>query len=178
MVSHRAHAAIKPRAHATWLRLMALAVTVNVVAGCYTFVPTEFHAPAEGRLLRVDVSPAGQDRLIPRFGPGVQEVRGMVLAARPDSMSLLVHSLQNRQGTTGVDGQPVRLAPPDVTGVYERRLSRTRSVLFGAGLLAAGFILVETFGSDGRQYADDPLDPTGPVQIRLPMNGSGAVLRW
>ena len=127
----------------------------------------------------MDMTETGTQGLIPRFGPGVAEVQGMALAVRPDSISLLVHAIQNRQGSMSVDGQPIRLAPPDVTRVYERRLSRTRSVLFGAGILAAGIVLVETFGNAGRQLVGEDVDPPGPPSLRLPTRGGfGLVIGW
>lgn len=102
----------------------------------------------------------------------------MALATSRDSMSVLVQSIQSRQGSTSVDGQPVGLTPLDVSGVYERRLSRTRSLLLGAGVAVAAFLLVDQFANDGRQYSGEEIDPPGPALIRLPLfGGSGAVFQ-
>ena len=170
--------AFRPRRTHRLLHLVTLALAANLFAGCYAFVPTDFSAPEPGRTLRVDVSDSGRQALISRFGPGVEEVHGMALATSRDSMSLLVQSIQSRQGSSAVDAQPVGLTPIDVSGVYERRLSRTRSLLLGAGVAVAAFLLVDQFANDGRQYTGDDVDPPGPVSIRLPFGfSSGAVFQ-
>lgn len=170
--------AIRPRCLHRRLRLFTLALAANLFAGCYAYVPTDFSAPEAGRDVRVDMSDSGRQALITRFGPGVQEIQGMALAVSRDSMSVLVQSIQSRLGSTAVDGQPVGLTPIDVTGVYERRLSRTRSLLLGAGVAVAAFLLVDQFANDGRQYTGDDVDPPGPALIRLPLSGgAGAVFQ-
>jgi hypothetical protein len=170
--------ATRPRCPHRRLHLVPLALAANLFAGCYAFVPTDFSAPEPGQTVRLDMSEPGRQALIPRFGPGIQEVEGMALATSADSMSMLVHLVQTRQGSTGVGGEAVRLTPADVTGVYERRLSRTRSLLLGVGALAAAFLLVDQFGDAGRQFSDDDVDPPIPPQIRLPLvGGSGAVFQ-
>lgn len=170
---------VRPLVHTIWRSLILCALAANVVAGCYTYVPVEFSTPEPGRDVRADMTEAGARALVPRFGPGVQELQGMALSARQDSISVLVNAIQTRQGTMAVDGQPIRLAPPDVTRVYERRLSRTRSVLLGAGLLAAAVVLVEGFANAGRQLETDDVDPITPPAVRMPTNGGfGLRIGW
>lgn len=167
MASSRARG--RTRAGGPPQRLCALGLAALAAAwlsGCYKYVPVEFTAVESGHLVRADLSPAGQESVVPRFGPGVLELRGMTLRTHADSLAVLVEAASGRQGMIATEAQPVRLSPPDVAQLYERRLSRGRTLLFGAGILAAAFLLVDSFADLGRVFDSDDVDPPVPPQLR------------
>jgi hypothetical protein len=154
---------VRPRLRA------ALALIIGMTAGgCYTFVPVDTVAPEQGTIVRADLTPAGEQGAISRFGPGIREVHGMALEAENGMLSLLVDAVAGRQGTVRVDPEPFRLESGFIATLYERRISTMRTVLFGAGLIGGAFLLVEGFKTLDRHFDSDDVGPPGPQDLRLP----------
>ena len=150
------------------ISVLLLVLGGSTLTGCYTYVPVDFGGVESGHTVRAAISPSGRESLVPHFGPGVAEVRGMTLNAHPDSLAVLIEEVSGRQGMIPTDAQTVRLVAPDVSQLYERRLARGRSVLFGVGVLVGAFLLVDSFADLGRVFEGDDVDPPTPPQIRYP----------
>ena len=161
------------RSHAAWARSRAAAlvpVLTLLFAACYNYVPVDFASPQQGQLIRAELSSEGEQAVIPVFGPGVREIRGMTLENTSTDISVLAESLQSRQGVINLDPQPVRLTPAQVTGIYERRLSRGKSALLAVGIGAATFLLVDSFADLGRIFDTEGEEPPGPPSLRIPIS--------
>lgn len=147
----------------TSVRLVPLAILALAAAGCYTHVPVGFERPEQGRTVRAELTPAGEQDVIPTFGPGVRELSGIVLENDTATMSVLVDALYGRQGQVSVDAQPFRLQQSQVATMYERQVSLGRSVLFGAALVTGAVLLIEALEFAGRQFESEDTDPPGPL---------------
>lgn len=154
-----------------------VAVTAVLGTACYTHVPVDFTVPRQGEIVRAELTPAGTQEAVSKFGPGVGEVRGMTLENDSVTLSILVSGVHRRQGLITVDAAPFQLQRSHVATVYERKLSVGRSVLFGAGLIAGALLAVEGLDALGRQFdSEDIGDPPPGPSIRIPLSGSGLTL--
>lgn len=130
--------------------LRAATLLAWALAGCYTYAPVEFDAAGRGASVRAQLSPAGEQEVIGRFGPGAREVRGRVLETGDGVLSVLVDAVLERQRVVAVDAAAVRLFRDHVQSLHEKRLSPRRTALFGAGVVAALVLLTESLGGTRR----------------------------
>lgn len=139
---------------------------------CYAHAPVPFESPTPGGIVKAELTAAGTQEAVSRFGPGVREVGGMLLENDTVSVSILVDNIQSPQGQIPVDALALRLQRSHVASVYERKLSVGRSALFGAGLIVGALALVEGLDFVGRQFEneDDDGPPPGP-SLRIPLSG-------
>jgi hypothetical protein len=132
-------------------------------AGCYGYVPVEPATPEPGTQIRADVSQAAADRLIPTLGPGVIQLRGMVVEQQPDRLSMVVDVYSTaRSGDLSGDRAAIWLPFNDISAIEEKKLSTGRSVILGAGFIAGALTVTAIVANSGRQLEDeDDPDPGG-----------------
>lgn len=170
------HVAMSPRARVARSRtrrsVAAVAACALFATACYSHAPVPFEAPIPGGIVRAELTAAGTQEAVSRFGPGVREVNGMLLENDTVSVSILVDNIQSQQGQIPVDAVALRLQRDHVATVYERKLSVGRSVLFGAGVIVGALALVEGLEFVGRQLENEDIDgpPPGP-SLRIPLSG-------
>ena len=138
-------------------RLVAAAVLLHVLSGCYRYVPTDGAAtPAvpAGAEVRLYLTPQGMTALEPRLGPRTAAVVGRVGDSGDGVVSLVVSETRKSDGGAPVRwiGERVAIPVASIARVERRTLDRRRTVLAGAlAALAAGatFALLATFGGGG-----------------------------
>jgi hypothetical protein len=153
-----------------WLAMLA---AVGISSGCYQYVPVAMDHPDPGSLVRAALTPEGTELAVTRFGPGVREVHGMVLERQPSELALLIDEINSPQGTIRVDSQPLRFQPNHLSTLAERRFSAARSALFGVGLAAGAFALVQSLEFIGRQLEPSDNEPPVAVDVRIPFSLPG-----
>jgi hypothetical protein len=141
-------------------RLVAAAVLLHVLSGCYRYVPTDGAAtlavPA-GAEVRLYLTPQGMTALEPRLGPRTAAVVGRVGDAGDAGdgvVNLVVSETRKTDGGAPVRwiGERVAIPTASIARVERRTLDRRRTVLAGAlAALAAGatFAILATLGGGG-----------------------------
>ena len=107
-------------------------------AGCYRSVPIEGAAPAPRARVELRLTDRGALELGPRIGNTVERVEGTVVEASDSTVVLELSSATDRRGITqSWSGETVVFPRDYIARVSERRLSRKRSWLLAAGIVAA-----------------------------------------
>ena len=122
--------------------------------GCYTYVPLWQGTPRAGTLVAVGLSDRGRAELANRIGPGVRQLTGRVATLSDSSLTLAVSSVTyiGPGAPMTWNGEMVVIPREVVSGIQERRLSKSRSWI-AAGAAVAAIALISTiaiagFGSD------------------------------
>jgi hypothetical protein len=136
-------------------------------AGCYGYHPVEPAVPQPGTHVRADVSQAAADRLTQTFGPGVLQLRGMVVEQQPDRLSMVVDVYATaRNGDLSGNNSAVWLPFNDIRMIEEKKLSRGRSAILGAGFLAGAVLVTSIVADSGRKLEDEDEPPPGGTERR------------
>lgn len=118
--------------------MLGLAAIGIPLAGCYTLEPVRGTSPALGSQVALDVNDAGRVALGGTMGPTVSQVEGRLIERDSSHYLVAVSGVQLLQGGEQVwSGERIRLNPEFVTGVYERRFSKSRTAVMGAGAVGA-----------------------------------------
>jgi hypothetical protein len=119
-----------------------------VLAGCYTYAVPQ-GALRGGTRIRVGLTDAGSDALAGYLGRGVESVEGTYLPDS-DSAAVVVAVTTTTRGN-GVEsywsGERVSIPRTAVASIRERRLSRSRTGLTAAAVVAGVVGLGSAFGS-------------------------------
>lgn len=141
-------------------------VSLLLQMGCYTLVPTGGVIPAAGTRIALSVNDAGRAVLGGVMGPEIDQIEGYLL--RKDSVEYVVSVTDIttvRGGAQQWSGETVHVKSEFVTGVYERRLSKSKTLVAGAiGVGALVYILTRTLQGSG--FADPAKTPTDTAQSR------------
>jgi hypothetical protein len=137
-------------------------------AGCYGYQPVEPGVPEPGTHVRADVSQAAADRLTQTLGPGILQLRGMVVEQQPDRLSIVVDVYSTaRNGDLSGNNSAVWLPFNDIRMIEEKKLSRGRSVILGAGFVAGAVMFTSVIAENGRQLrSEEEEPPTGTERRR------------
>jgi len=144
------------------LRLCVVAgAGLLVLAGCYTYEPART-TPQPGRELAFDINDTGRVALRGAMGPEVSQIEGRLIQ-KTDTAYLMsvsvVHLLRGGEQTWS--GEEVRLPQAFVSAMYEKRFSKSRTLIAGA-TTAAVVVLVATksslLGLGGLDPAKTPPD--------------------
>jgi len=142
-------------------RRATLALLLSTGA-CFHFVPTP-RAPAPGTPIRVALSRPVPLELTRVTANSVVEVRGEVVASRPDTLVVSVFALHGLGGFQYESpGETVALPADAVAGLEERRFSWTRTLVSGAVLTAVGYLMERSLG--GAIGGGEPGGGTGPIR--------------
>jgi hypothetical protein len=144
---------IAPRA----LRLLAAAVLLHVLTGCYRYVPADPVAPSampSGASVRLYLTPQGMTALEPRLGPRTAAVIGRVGSASDGGLTLLVAETRKADGGAAVRwiGEQVTIPAATIARAERRVLDRRRTVLASVGgalAVVAAFVLLTSAGGEG-----------------------------
>lgn len=125
------------------LTVAAAGLMSLVLAGCYQYVPVDTSVSAPlGRRVAVDLTDRGRAALSERLGGGVIRIVGTVTA--DDTSRVVMNVWQVSQIGGGVNawaGESVQLNRDYIGGVFEKKVSRTRSYL-AAGVAVAAIVWV------------------------------------
>ena len=122
---------------ATWWALGALVALGAVSSGCYRYVPVSLADVGQSEEVRVRITEEAATRLVKEFGTYTTELEGQVARDRSDSVSVTVDIGREYRGLALEGGRQVLfLGSSEVVGVRRRQLSRSRTVVVGAGTVA------------------------------------------
>jgi hypothetical protein len=111
-----------------------------VLCACYANVPTQLSTARPDTKLVVALTDAGSDSLARYLGPGVETVDGRLLQNSDSGVSLAVTQVTMRSGAEQFwKGETVALPKYSIATVQERKLSKPRTILLGAAIVALGF---------------------------------------
>ncbi|MGQ0714794.1 MAG: hypothetical protein ACT4PJ_13845 [Gemmatimonadaceae bacterium] len=125
---------------------MASAIFVGLAStSCYRYIAV---SPADGippgALVRVQLNDTGTSAVHQTVGPAVVAVDGETLAWRSDSVVLSVRNARTRSGERFAwTGLRVAFPPSSIERIERRELSRSRSVILGAGAAAAAALVIK-----------------------------------
>lgn len=150
------------------LRRLASIAGALLLTACYTLQPIGGAAPVDGRQLAFDVTDAGRVALGGAMGPSITRIEGRLLRRENDEFVVAVSSVTFiGGGTQAWSGETVRVQPGHIGTVYEKRLSKGRTVtLVALGVGAMAFIVTRSVVGGG-----DPSDN------RLPPDSGGSTIR-
>ena len=155
-------------------RLVAAAVLLHVLSGCYRYVPADGAANGaaigaavvapSGADVRVFLTPQGMTALEPRLGPRTAAVVGRVGDVGDGVVTLVVSETRKTDGGAPVRwiGERVAIPTASIARIERRTLDRRRTVLAAAlAALAAGatFALLAALsgGGEGEDGAGGPV---------------------
>jgi hypothetical protein len=155
-ISHRRVRARQVRA------TLAAALLLPSATGCYVSRPIWNGQPVPGTEISLGLTDRGRVALSDRLGPGALTVSGR-LASATDSLYVVdVTRVAYIDGgrVAKWNGESVNIAKNDVSGIAERRLSKSRSWVaagIAAGLLAlaTGIVINGTAGPDPQTKPTD-----------------------
>jgi hypothetical protein len=129
-----------------------------LLAGCYTLQPVSGTSPVVGSRIAVDVNDAGRLALGGSMGPEIGQIEGTLMQRDNGEYLLGVRSISLLRGGVQVwSGEPVHIKKEYVSTVYQRELSKSRTIaLAAAGVGAVALIASQNLLGGG--------DPQGPKQ--------------
>ncbi|WP_411280488.1 hypothetical protein [Gemmatimonas sp.] len=142
-----------------------LSLTAWSLLGCYAYQPSSEVLPAAPSAnVRVTLNPAGSAFVRQSLGNDVRDIEGVVLRRTADSLVLAVErtytSANERYQSSG---DTVTVAVSGTERVDVRKISRSRSLLFGLGIVAAvALALVGIASSVGGASGDGLPSPIQP----------------
>ena len=147
------------------LRLCAIAGAFLVI-GCYSLQPIRGPIPEPGAMIGLDINDAGRVVLGGAMGPEISQVEGRLV--RRDTNAFVVGILNVkllRGGSQVWHGETVHVKREYVSSIYERRFSKSRTLV--AGAVGVGLIVAFTSKSLlGVFTAEDPKTPGDTLQAQ------------
>ena len=103
-----------------------------------------------GRRVELDLTDAGRVQMAQQVGPRVRTLLGDVTALSDSQMVLALRAVSDVRGVeTFWTGEQVTVPRASIGAVAERRLSRGRTAIFSAGMLATLYVLARSVASLG-----------------------------
>ena len=129
------------------IRTFIVVLVVIVLSGCYSYVPVAVSGPPPGTRANLVLTDEGTVEMARQVGPSTRAIEGDVLSANGEGLLLAVRRLERRDGIEEFwKGEQVTVPRGAVATFTERKLSRSRTALFGVGAAAAVFVLGKAFG--------------------------------
>jgi hypothetical protein len=111
------------------------------VTGCYSLQPVRGTVPQPGNIIGLDITDAGRVALGGAMGPEIARLEGRLMSSDASEFVLGVLGVQLLRGGEQVwHGETVHVKREYVSSIYERRFSKTRTIV--AGAVGAGIIAV------------------------------------
>jgi hypothetical protein len=137
-----------------------------LLSGCYMYVPVGSARPEVGSQIRAVLSTDGTVEMIPRFGPGVVALSGIMVGGYPEEIPIAVQRVTTADRGEMPWGESVVVLPPSqLASVEERRLSKTRTALFVGGIAAVVLLADRTLTGGGILGPGDRTPPRDPGLI-------------
>ena len=123
-----------------------LGTLLLLLNACYHYVPLAQPEVVTTTLVSAEISTQGAGEMAGVIGPGISEVRGRVLDADEESITLAMSSVTDARGIeTEWKGEPVRFPRLYLADITQRRFSLGRTLLLSGaavgGTVAASSIL-------------------------------------
>ena len=130
------------------MRTRAFAVVLLLAfSACYKYVPVEVSGPPPGARAHVVLSDEGTVEMARWVGPGTRAIEGEVVSADASGLTVAVRRIEKRNGIEEFwKGESVVIPRGAVSTYTERRLSRSRTAMLGAGVVAVALVVGQAFG--------------------------------
>ena len=134
-----------------------------LLAGCYELEPVQGPTPEVGKEIAFDVTDAGRVALGGSMGPEIIQIEGRLMEKGSADYLVAVSAVHLLRGGEQVwSGEPVRIKSEYVASVYEKKLSRGKTVALGAiGIGVAAMIATRSIIGSG--MADQGQGPSDTV---------------
>jgi hypothetical protein len=151
-------------------RIVALAALLPALGACYEYRAIETQSPPAGEQVSLQITDQGRVTLAQRFGPGLSEIQGRMVATQGSDYVIDVYRVAHITGETAAwSGESTRIDRSFVGAVKGRHLSGLRTGLFGAVAGGALYFLVsQTLKGSFSGGHDDP-EPPPPISNRIPI---------
>jgi hypothetical protein len=160
-----------------WRAAGALLLAALSSSGCYRYVAVPPRAVGSDEEVRVRIIPSAAERLSEELGMYSTEIDGKLSPRGPDSLALAV-PIERKYRGIALDStmQLLTLNRSEVVDVRRSELSRGRTILTSAGILAGFALLVHAVVqlTNPNPGSDETLPPPPPSGARTP---SGHTLR-
>jgi len=104
-----------------------------LLAGCYELQPVKGPTPAVGTQIAFDVNDVGRVALGGSMGPEIAQIEGRLMEKGSTDYLVAVSAIHMLRGGEQVwSGEPVRIKSEYVASVYEKRLSRGKTIALSA----------------------------------------------
>jgi len=122
-----------------------------LLAGCYELEPVHGPTPEVGKEIAFDVNDAGRVALGGSMGPEIIQIEGRLIEKSTADYLVAVSAIHMLRGGEQVwSGEPVRIKSEYVASVYERRLSRGKTIAMSAiGIGVAALIATQSIIGGG-----------------------------
>lgn len=158
-----------------WLAAGALLFAVIPSSGCYHYVPVSPGAVSSDEEVRVHITPSAAQRLSDALGVYSTEIDGKLSARGPDSLTVAV-PIERKYRGIALDStlQSLTLGRSEVVDVRRSELSRGRTILTSAGVLAGFALLVHAVVqlTNPNPGTDVTVPPPPPLGARTPSGHS------
>jgi hypothetical protein len=149
---------------------IGIIVGALLASACYDYVPVETAPPPGGRVA-IEISDRGRVALTDRFGPGLVEIEGMLVASEGNDYVLNVARVAQIGGaSTAWSGEETRVSRDFVGTVRERQLSKWRTGLLAAGIIGGVAALASRGLNGSLSESSQQSTPPTPISIRIPIH--------
>jgi hypothetical protein len=162
-----------------WRAAGALLLALMSSSGCYHYVPVSPGAVSSDEEVRVLITSSAAERLSDALGVYSTEIDGKLSARGPDSLTVAV-PIERKYRGIALDStlQSLTLGRSEVVDVRRSELSRGRTILTSAGVLAGFALLVHAVVqlTNPNPGTDVTLPPPPPLGARAPSGHTGHTL--
>lgn len=143
------------------------ALLLPLVGACYSNQPLATTTPAPGTKLALAITDSGRVALGGSMGPEIRRVEGKLLTHEDKEYVLSVTGVDYLNGNFQKwAGETVRINSNLVSGLYERKFSTGRTVLFVAAAAAAATVMKPRWITSAISGGEEPPPPGGQTAIR------------
>ena len=130
-----------------WATGLFLASVAAFNVGCYAAVPISGESLRIGRPVSAELTDAGTAEMASQVGPRIRSLFGDLNGSTDQALVLALRSATDYRGIESFwSGEHVTVPRVDIAHISERRLSRSRTALLTAGLLAGLYVAGRGFG--------------------------------
>lgn len=117
--------------------IAAVVLCATAAGGCYVYEPSTATLLAPGKSIALDLNDLGRLNLANQIGPEVRRISGILVSQANDTYVLHVNQIGFFNGrTSDWSGEAVNVRKDYVSGVYEEKLSGSRTALAVASAAA------------------------------------------
>jgi hypothetical protein len=118
------------------------AVALSLTTGCYAVQPIATAKPSPGTRVQMSINSEGRVALGGSMGPEIRRVEGSLVSLQENEYVVSVTGVNYLNGIFQPwKGETVRINTNLVSGLYEKRFSPGRTMLFVGAATAVGFAL-------------------------------------
>jgi hypothetical protein len=140
-----------------------------LLAGCYELLPAGPAAQAPGVTLAFDINDRGRVALGGLMGPEIAQIEGRLVDRDTSEYVIAVTGVRLLRGGEQVwKGERVRIRNEYINTLYERRFSRSRTLLLSAVGIGAVALIAKGSILTGRGDEQEPLPPPTGSTVLIP----------